>query len=53
MQIITRCIDADDDLGFGIFYGMSNNDWLWVDIEDARQVLGYEPLDRAEDSHTY
>ena len=38
---------------FDIFYGMSNNDYRGTDIEHARQVIGYEPQDRAEDDHDY
>ena len=38
---------------FGIFYGISNNDWRWMDIEDARDMLGYTPQDRAEDNYVY
>jgi nucleoside-diphosphate-sugar epimerase len=53
VQIIERCINADDALRFDIFYGMSNNDLRWVDIEHARERLGYAPQDRAEDDHEY
>jgi len=48
-QLVERCIAADKDLRFGIFYGLSNNQWNWVDLEDARQKVGYVPQDRAED----
>ncbi|NJN83714.1 MAG: hypothetical protein HC802_16530 [Caldilineaceae bacterium] len=53
MQIFERCIDADPDLRFGIYYGMSNNDLRWVDILPAQIELGYNPQDRAEEKHTY
>ena len=53
VQIMECSINADETVRFGIFYGMSNNDYRWVDIEHAKQVLGYEPQDRAEDNHTY
>lgn len=53
VQIMERSIGADESVRFGIFYGMSNNDYRWVDIEQARQVIGFEPQDRAEDNHTY
>ncbi|MFC1891417.1 NAD-dependent epimerase/dehydratase family protein [Thermodesulfobacteriota bacterium] len=53
VQIFELCINADDSLRFDIFYGMSNNDWRWVDIEHARDELGFEPQDRAEDNWTY
>lgn len=48
-QLTERCIAADDELRFGIFYGMSNNRWNWVDLEDARDKVGYVPEDSAED----
>ena len=42
-----------EDLRFEIFYGMSNNDYRWVDIEHARRMVGYVPRDRAENDHDY
>lgn len=53
VQIIERCINANDSLRFEIFYGMSNNDLRWVDTENARRKVGYVPQDRAEDNHDY
>lgn len=53
VQIIERCVTADESLRFEIFYGMSNNDYRWVDIENARQKIGYIPQDRAEDEYDY
>jgi len=53
VQILTRCVDADDDLEFGVYYGVSENDLRWMDIESARDAVGYEPQDRAEDAHDY
>ena len=53
VQIFERCITADSDLRFDIFYGMSNNDYRWVDIEHARQKVGFVPQDRAEENHDY
>jgi nucleoside-diphosphate-sugar epimerase len=43
------CINAPTDLKYDIFYGMSNNKYLWVDIDHARQAIGYVPQDCAED----
>lgn len=48
-RMIERCIDAPDDLRFGIFYVLSNNRWGYRDLEHARQVLGFVPQDAAED----
>jgi uronate dehydrogenase/NAD+ dependent glucose-6-phosphate dehydrogenase len=47
--LIQACVDAPDDLRFDIFYGMSNNRYRWVDLTNAREKLGWEPQDRAED----
>ena len=48
-QLVERCINAPDSLRFDLFYGMSDNRYSWVDIDHPRQVVGYEPQDRAED----
>ena len=51
-DIVEMCecaVNAPDDLRYDIFYGMSNNQYRWVDIEDARERIGYVPRDRAED----
>ena len=48
-QLTQRAVDAPDDLKFGIFYGVSNNRYRWVDIDHARQVLGFIPEDSAEE----
>ncbi len=37
------------DVGFGIFYGVSDNKWRFWDIDHARDVIGYSPLDNAEE----
>ena len=53
VQVIEKSIVAPDSVRFDTFYGMSNNDYRWVDIEHARKVIGYVPEDRAEDRHDY
>ena len=53
VQIIECCINADKNLPFEIFYGLSNNDLRWADIENAHKKIGYIPQDRAEDNHHY
>jgi nucleoside-diphosphate-sugar epimerase len=47
-QLVELCL-ADGDLEFDIFFGTSENERGWYDIEHAKDVLGYEPQDRAED----
>jgi uronate dehydrogenase len=53
VQIFERSINAPESVRFDTFYGMSNNDHRWVDIDHAREVLGYVPDDRAEENHEY
>ena len=47
VQLISRCINAPDDLRFTIFYGVSANKWRFWDIADSRETVGYEPKDDA------
>jgi nucleoside-diphosphate-sugar epimerase len=49
VQLVERSIEAPEDLRFDIFYGVSNNKWRWVDIDHAREVIGYIPQDSAEE----
>ncbi len=44
-ELVKCCIDADAELKFDIFYGMSDNRWRWVDIESAQKNVGYSALD--------
>lgn len=46
-HLIEQCINADKNLLFDIFYGVSDNQYRWADIEHARNVVGYTPRDRA------
>ncbi len=48
-QMVERCITAPADLKFDIFNVTSNNKWGYRDISHAREVVGYEPQDSAED----
>jgi nucleoside-diphosphate-sugar epimerase len=48
-RMIARCIAAPDSLRFDVFYVVSDNRWGYRDLEHARAVLGFEPMDRAED----
>jgi len=42
---IVDCFLQDDTVEFDIFYGVSDNDARWFDIEHAREVVGYDPAD--------
>ena len=48
-QLVERCITAPESVRFDIFYGVSENQYRWIDIEHARQVVGYVPQDNASD----
>ena len=49
IQAVERAIRAPDELCFDVFFIVSDNKWLWVDLEHSREGLGYVPQDRAED----
>jgi nucleoside-diphosphate-sugar epimerase len=46
-QLMERCIDADPAIKFAVINGMSNNTGMRWDIEQARKLIGYEPIDDA------
>jgi nucleoside-diphosphate-sugar epimerase len=48
VSIIDKCLGAPDDLRFDIFHAVSNNSRRWRDIEHARDVLGWEPVDSSD-----
>ena len=48
VQLVERCIRAPDSLRFDVFFGQSDNRYNLVDIQHARDVLGYDPQDSAE-----
>ena len=46
--MIDLCLNYDGPV-FDIFYGVSDNSRRWLDIEYAKDKLGYRPLDNSED----
>jgi NAD+ dependent glucose-6-phosphate dehydrogenase len=46
--MIGACLDAPPDLRFDIFYVTSRNRRGYRDLEHARKVLGWKPLDSAD-----
>lgn len=44
VQLIERCVD-DSAIRFAIFHGLSDNKFKRLDISDAREKLGYAPMD--------
>jgi nucleoside-diphosphate-sugar epimerase len=47
-QLVDCCLRSTEH-GFDAFYGVSDNDNRWVDIGHARDVLGYRPIDSADE----
>ncbi len=45
--IIGACL-ADRSVSFDVFYGVSDNETRWLDIDHAREVIGYTPRDSAD-----
>ena len=48
VRMIELCLAAPDTLRFDVFFAVSNNTWGYRDLDHARQVLGFQPLDAAE-----
>ena len=48
VQLVRRCLQAPEELAFGVYYGVSANTWRFWDLEDAARELGYVPEDDAE-----
>lgn len=44
-----ECCLVDETVEYGVFYGVSDNDRRWFDLDHARDALGYEPRDNAEE----
>jgi nucleoside-diphosphate-sugar epimerase len=48
VRLIERCVEAPEALRYDIFFGTSRNKWGYRDLEHPRAVLGWEPVDAAE-----
>ena len=48
-QMVRKCVEAPDSVGFDVFYALSNNKRGYRDIQHAKDVIGFEPQDSAED----
>jgi nucleoside-diphosphate-sugar epimerase len=51
-RMIERCVAAPATLRFDIFFVASRNRWGYRDIDHARRVVGFEPVDAAEHHRT-
>lgn len=49
VRLLERCLDAPATLRYEIVFGNSRNKWGYRDLEHTREVLGWEPVDAAED----
>ena len=49
VRMIVACIEAPPTVRFDVFFVVSNNRWSYRDVEHARRVVGWTPLDSAED----
>ncbi len=47
-RLVDAALKASDDLGFGVYYGVSRNRWRFWDIARAGEEIGYDPRDDAE-----
>lgn len=46
-DLVTKSIEAPDDLTFGVYHGVSDNRWKRLDISTAREEINYKPEDDA------
>ncbi len=49
VRLLERCVEAPEALRYDIFFGTSRNKWGYRDLEHPRAVLGWQPVDVAED----
>jgi len=47
-HMVEQCL-TDEDVEFDVFYGVSDNDRRWFDIDHARAVIDYDPQDNGEE----
>jgi nucleoside-diphosphate-sugar epimerase len=48
-RMVAACIEAPASVRFDVFYVVSRNRWSYRDVSHARAVLGWTPLDSADD----
>ena len=46
-QVIQKCIDAPEAVGFAVLYGMSDNTYGIWDLEAGKNIVGFNPVDDA------
>lgn len=45
IQLITKCIEAPENLRYDIFHGLSDSHFKRLDLSHTREVLDYDPTD--------
>ncbi len=48
VQLVEKSLEARG-LTYDVFYGVSDNTWRFWDVSHAKDVIGYEPQDNAEE----
>lgn len=48
-RMVRAALEAPEDLKHDIFYVVSNNKYSYRDMSHAKEMLGFEPLDSADD----
>jgi len=48
-RMVRTCVEASDEIRCDIFFVVSNNQYSYRDMSHAKEVLGYEPQDSADD----
>ena len=48
-QMVRKCVEAPDSVGFDVFYALSNNKRGYRDIQHTKDVIDFDPQDSAED----
>ena len=48
-RFLESCVDAPESVRFDIFFCASRNKWGYRDLEHPLAILGWEPVDAAED----
>ena len=48
-RFFQKCIDAPEKVNYEILFATSKNKWSYRDISAAKEIIGFEPLDSADD----
>ncbi|MFY0592617.1 NAD-dependent epimerase/dehydratase family protein [Roseivirga sp.] len=49
LQLAQKCIEYDGPEKYLCFYGVSQNEHSWFELDNAKKKLGYEPMDSADE----